>query len=75
MTLKRTNNGNRLSDERKNVGQYVGLELSYKQTLSPEDIEFITIGLTKPEETSKEFMKLHLRIENKRRHTQVFNCT
>jgi len=50
----------------------VGKKLATNKQLSPEDIEFIAFGLTKPKETSKEFKKLHLRIENKR----VFrNCT
>ena len=44
----------------------VGKKLAAKKQLTSEDIEFIAFGLTKPKEVSKEFKKLHLRIENKR---------
>jgi hypothetical protein len=50
----------------------VGKKLATKKPLSSEDIEFIAFGLTKPKEVSKDFKKLHLRIENKR---ILRNCT
>jgi len=50
----------------------VGKKLAAKKELSPQDIDFIAFGLTKAKESSKEFKKVHLRIENKR---ILRNCT